>query len=333
MWCSAIGVIVTLTLSLLAAPLATTAQPAGKMPRIGVLGPGPAPGEPHESHLEAFRQGLRDLGYTEGQHLTIVDRSVARGKLEQIPSQAAALVRLGVDLIVAGGPEASLRAAREATSTIPIVMVAVDYDPLAQGYIAGLARPGGNITGLFLQQPELTGKRLELLKEAVPTVRRVAVFWDAHSADQLAAAEAATRVVGVELLPVELRHPPYDFDQAFSEAIRGQAGALLALMSPVMAVPDRVRLPELAIKHQLPAMFGTGRRVRVGGLMAYGVRLRDMDRRAAYYVDRILKGANPADLPVEQPTKFELVINLKTAKALGITIPPHLLMLADEVLQ
>jgi putative tryptophan/tyrosine transport system substrate-binding protein len=326
-----IGYIATFTLSLLAAPLAAVAQPAGKMPRIGVLATASAVGD--SSALDAFRQGLRDLGYVEGQHLAIEARTVTPDQFERLPDLAAELVRRGVDLLFAAGPEAPLRAAREVASTIPIVMVAVDYDPIALGYIASLARPGGHITGVVFQQVELTGKRLELLKEAVPTVSRVAVFWDAHSADQLPVAEAAARSLGVALQPVELRHPPYDFDQAFHEATREQAGALLVLMSPAFAFPERARLPDLAVRHQLPTMFGNAQYTRVGGLMAYGVRLTDMYSRAATYVDKILKGAKPADLPVEQPTKFEFSLNLKTATRLGMTIPSSLLVLANEVIR
>jgi putative ABC transport system substrate-binding protein len=326
-----IGYIATFTLSLLAAPLAAAAQPAGKMPRLGVLTTVSAVGD--SSALDAFRQGLRDLGYVEGQHLAIEARTVTPDQFDRLPGLAAELVRLGVALLFAAGPEAPLRAARDVTSTIPIVMVAVDYDPIALGYLASLPRPGGHITGVVFQQVELTGKRLELLKEAVSTVGRVAVFWDAHSADQLPVAEAAARSLGVALQPVELRNPPYDFDQAFRDATREQAGALLVLMSPAFAFPERARLPDLAARHQLPTMFGNAQYTRVGGLMAYGVRLTDMYYRAAAYADKILKGAKPADLPVEQPTKFEFSMNLKTAKMLGMTIPPSLLVLADEVIQ
>ena len=326
-----IGYIATFTLSLLAAPLAAVAQPAGKLPRLGVLATASAVGD--NSALDAFRQGLRDLGYIEGQHLAIEARTVTPDQFERLPGLAAELVQLGVDLLFAAGPEAPLRAAREVASTIPIVMVAVDYDPMALGYIASLARPGGHLTGVVFQQVELTGKRLELLKEAVPTVSRVAVFWDAHSADQLPVAEAAARSLGVALQPVELRHPPYDFDQAFREATREQAEALLVLMSPAFAFPERARLPDLAVRHQLPTMFGNAQYTRVGGLMAYGVRLTDMYSRAATYVDKILKGAKPADLPVEQPTKFEFSLNLKTATRLRMTIPSSLLVLANEVIQ
>jgi putative ABC transport system substrate-binding protein len=212
-------------------------------------------------------------------------------------------------------------------------MIAIDYDPIALGYIAGLPRPGGTITGLFYQQLELILKRLELLKEAVPTVTRVAVFWDAHSADQLHTVEAVARSFDVALQPVELRHPPYDFDRAFGEAVRGQAEALLVLMSPVFAFPERARLPDLAVKHQLPAMFGDARYARVGGLMSYGVRHTDMYRRAASYVERILKGVKPADLPVEQPLKFEFVVNLRTAQTLGLALSSHIVVSADEVIR
>ena len=331
MWCSALRGIMILTLSLLTAPLTAEVQPAGKRPRIGVLATVSALGD--SSALDAFRQGLRDLGYGEGPHLAIEARTVTPDQLDQLPSLADELVRLGVDLFLAAGPEAPLRAAQEATNTLPIVMVAVDYDPMALGYIASLARPGGHITGVVFQQLELTGKRLELLKEAVPTVSRMTVFWDAHSTDQLPVAEAAARSLGVALHPVELRNPPYDFDHAFRDATREQAGALLVLMSPAFAFPERTRLPDLAVRHQLPTMFGNAQYTRVGGLMAYGVRLTDMYYRAATYVDKILKGTKPADLPVEQPTKFEFSINLKTAQALGITLPPTLLFQADEVIR
>ena len=261
-----IGYLATLTLSLLAAPLAAVAQPVGKMPRIGILATVSAVGD--SSALDAFRQGLRDLGYVERQHLAIEARTVTPDQFEHLPSLAAEWVHLGIDLLFAAGPEAPLRAARAVTSTIPIVMVAVDYDPMALGYITSLPWPGGQITGVVFQQVELTGKRLELLKEAVPTVRRVAVFCDAHSAEQLPIAEAAARSLGVVVQPVELRNPPYDFEQAFRDTTREQASALLVLMSPTFAFPERARLPDLAARHQLPTMFGNAQYTRVGGLMA-----------------------------------------------------------------
>jgi ABC-type uncharacterized transport system substrate-binding protein len=242
------------------------------------------------------------------------------------------LVRLGVDVILPVGPEASLRAAQAATTAVPIVVVAIDYDPIARGYVGGLARPGGNTTGLFLRQPELTPKRLELLKEVAPKVRRVVVFWDAFSADQLKEAEAAARSAGVQLERFEFRLPPYSFDASMRAAARHQAGALLGLASPIF-FRQREQLAEMAIKNRFPAIAPFGESAEAGFLMAYGASLSNMLRRAAECIDRILKGARPADLPMEQPTKFELVVNLKTAKALGVTIPPSVLLRADHVIQ
>jgi putative ABC transport system substrate-binding protein len=281
--------------------------------------------------IQAFEHRLRELGYVEGQNLVIEFRT-GEGKAERYPTLAAELVNLSVDVLLASGPEATLRAARHATGTIPIVMVAIDYDPVARGYVAGLPRPGGNITGLFFQQLELTGKRLELLKDALPRLTRVAVLWDAFSADQLPAAEAAAGRLGVQLQPMQLRNPPYAYAEAVSAAAQARVEALLPLMSPVF-FRERARLLELVGTHRLPAIYGQREFVEAGGFMAYGVNFSTMYRRAADYVDRILKGAKPADLPVEQPTKFELVVNLRTAKALGLTIPPSVLMRADEIIQ
>jgi ABC-type uncharacterized transport system substrate-binding protein len=211
-------------------------------------------------------------------------------------------------------------------------MLAIDFDPIARGYIAGLPRPGGNITGLFFQQLELTGKRLEILKDVLPQLAQVAVFWDAFSADQLPVAEAAARGLGVHLQPVALRQPPYDYTSACRAAAEGHAEAVLLLNSPVF-FRERAPLLELLGTHRLPAIFGHREFADAGGLMAYGASFDEMFRRAADYVDRILQGAKPADLPVEQPRRFELVINLKTAQALGLTIPPTLLFQADEVIR
>jgi putative tryptophan/tyrosine transport system substrate-binding protein len=325
---SPVGLVATLALAVLVAPLAAHAQPSGKVFRVGVLLPvslGPSVAFP------AFTQRLQELGYIEGQNLSLEIRA-AEGQFEQLPSLAAELVRLHVDVIVARGPEAVLRAARDATATIPIVMSPRDYDPIALGYVAGLARPSGNITGVVEQRLEVTAKQLELLKEALPTITRVAVLWDDASADQRRAAEAAARSVGVQLQALELRHPPYEFAGAFAAAAQGQAEALLVLNSPIFFL-QREHIVDLAAKSRLPTMFSHVGGARAGGLMAYDVNNVEMLRRVADYVDKILKGAKPADLPVEQPTKFELIINLKTAQALGITFPPTLLVLADEVLQ
>jgi putative ABC transport system substrate-binding protein len=320
--------IITLALGIFAVPLGADAQPSGKVARVGIL----SAGLPRSaSFFQAFEHRLRDLGYVEGQNLIIAFRT-GEGKAERYPALVTELVDLHVDVLLVMGSEAPLRAARDATRTIPIVMVAVSYDPMARDYIAGLPRPGGNITGLFFQQLELTGKRLELLKDVLPQLTQVAVLWDAFSADQLPAAEAAARSLGVHLQPVELRQPPYDYASAFRTVAEGHAEALLPLMSSVF-FRERAPLLELLGTHRLPAIFGLREFVDAGGLMAYGVSFDEMFRRAADYVDRILKGAKPADLPVEQPRRFEFVINLKTAQALGLIIPPAVLFQADKVIK
>jgi putative ABC transport system substrate-binding protein len=320
--------IVLLTLSLFVAPLAAEAQQAKKVFRVGVLA---TASTRSGVSFVAFAQRLRELGYVEGQNLVVEFRD-AEGQAERLPDLAAELVRLQVDVLVASGTEATLRAARHATSTLPIVMVAVNYDPMARGYIDGLARPGGNITGVFVMQLALTGKRLELLKEALPQVTRVSALWDAYTADQWRATEAAAHAVGLQVQSVELRHPPYDFASTMGVVVQHQTQALVVLSSPLF-VSQRAQIAALALQHRLPTMYQARQFVEAGGLMSYGVHLPDMYQRAADYVDRILKGATPAALPVEQPTKFELVINLKTAQALGITIPPTFLFLADEVIR
>jgi len=330
MWYSTAGCIVMLTLGVLAAPLATQAQPVGKMPRIGVLAQGLPPGEPGRG-LDRFRQGLRELGYVEGQTITLEVRWDAY-KPERWPDLIADLVRLPVDLIVAGQPTAAL-AAQHATSTIPIV-IATSGDPVGDGLVASLARPGGNITGLSGMGPELTGKRLALLTEAVPGLVRVALLLDAESPGRDATLhdnEAAARALGVQLLSLEVRGPD-EFAGAFQAAIHRHAQALIIQTTPLFGA-HRAPLAALALASRLPTISGTQGHAHAGGLMTYGAPVPESWRRAATYVDKILHGAKPADLPMEQPTKFELVINLKTSKALGITIPPHLLVLADEVLQ
>jgi len=320
-----------LTGSLLAAPFVAEAQPAGKVARIGYLAPNLAV-NPHLP--EAFRQGLRDLGYVEGRNLVIEIRS-AEGKLERLPALAAELVALKVDVIVAGGTPAAL-AAKQATTTLPIVVSAAG-DPVTSGLVTSLARPGGNVTGLSMLSPDLVGKCLEQLKQAVPGVSRVAVLWQPGAVpertekDILQGAEVAARALGVQLQFVEARGPE-EFDRAFSEIIRVRAGALTVLPSS-MFISERRRLVDLAAKNRLPAVYSVREFVDAGSFMAYGPNLPDLNRRAATYVDRILKGAKPGDLPIEQPTKFELVINLKTAKALGLTIPQSLLQRADQVIE
>ena len=326
-----IGLAVVLTLSVILAPLSADAQQATKIARIGYLSTDLAANR----HLqEVFLQGLRDLGYVEGRNVAIEYRD-AGGKFERLPALAAELVALKVDVILAGATPQAL-AAKQATKTIPIV-VASATDPVTDGLVTSLAQPGGNVTGLSFLAPELVGKRLELLKQAVPGVGQVAVLWQPGGAgertqkDMLKEAEVAARALGVRLQFVEARGPA-DFDRAFSEMTRARAGALTVLGSP-MLFNERRRLVDLAAKNRLPAVYGWREVVNAGGLMAYGPNTDDMFRRAATYVDKILKGAKPGDLAVEQPTKFELLINLKTAKALGLTIPHSLLLRADQVIE
>ncbi len=315
----------------LAAPLAAEAQKAATIARIGYLAPNIAA----SLHLpEAFRQGLRDLGDVEGRNVVIEYRD-AEGKFERLPALAAELVALKVDVIVAGGTPAALTA-KQATRTLPIVFVGPG-DPVTSGLVTSLARPGGNATGLSSFAPELVGKCLERLKQAVPGVGRVAALWqpgglgERTDKDVLKEAEAAARALGVRLQFVEARGPE-NFDSAFSEMTRARAGALTVLPGS-MFVNERRRLVELAANNRLPAVYPWREGVDAGGLMSYGPGLADLFRRAATYVDRIAKGAKPADLPVEQPSKFELVSNLKTAEALGLTIPPSLLLRADQVIE
>jgi putative ABC transport system substrate-binding protein len=314
------------------APLAAEAQQAAKIARIGYLTGNLAA---HPRGSEAFLQGLRDLGYVEGRNVVIEYRD-AEGKSERLPALAAELVALKVDVIVAAGGTPGALAAKQATRTLPIVFIGA-ADPVTSGLVTSLARPGGNVTGLSVLAPELVGKCLELLTQAVPRVTRVAVLWQPGAAgertekDLLKEADVAARALGVRPQFVEARGPA-DFDRAFSDMTRARAGALTVLPSN-MFIGERRRLVDLAAKNRLPAVYGSREYVDAGGLMSYGPNLADLLRRAATYVDKILKGAKPADLPVEQPTKFELVINLKAAKALGLTIPPSLLGRADEIIQ
>jgi putative tryptophan/tyrosine transport system substrate-binding protein len=320
-----------LTGGIVVAPFTAEAQQAAKIARIGYLAPNLA-ASPH-TH-EAFRQGLRDLGYVEGRNVVIEYRD-AEGKFERLHALAAELVALKVDVIVAPNTVGAL-AAKQATRTLPIVF-ATAGDPVTSGLVTSLARPGGNVTGLSILAPELVGKCLEQLKQAVPGVSRVAVLWEPGAVGErtdrvmLKAAEVAARALGVRLQFVEARGPA-DFDRAFSDMTRARAGALTVLGSTMFGT-ERRRLVDLAAKNRLPAVYPWREFVDAGGLMAYGTNVADLYRRAATYVDKILKGAKPADLPVEQPTKFELVINLKTAKALGLTIPQSLLQRADQVIQ
>jgi putative ABC transport system substrate-binding protein len=319
-------------LLLLAVSLGTAgAQPPEKVPRVGYLNPGSSSDPVRQRRLEALRQGLRELGYAEGQNIALEPRW-AEGKFDRYPALAADLVRSKVAVIVAwSGP--ATRAAQEATRTIPIVMSLVN-DPVGSGLVASLARPGGNVTGTTLMAPDVVGKRLELLKEVVPRVSRVAVLQhpdNPASARQLREVEARGRALGVRLQILDVRNPP-EIDSAFAAMTREQAGALLTLSDAIFETQRR-QIVELAAKGRLPTSLGTREQAEAGGLMAYGADFLALERRAATYVDKILKGAKPADLPVEQPTKFELVINMKTAKALGLTIPPSLLLRADQVIE
>jgi len=323
---SALGLILTLALGILTAPLTADAQQAGKVPRIGVLSAGSLAGV---IHLEAFREGLRDLGYVEGRNITLEYR-FAEGYADRLPALVAELVRLPVDVLVVNGTVA-IRPAQHATTTIPIVMVAAD--PVGAGLVASLARPGGNSTGLSIMVPGFSGKRLEILKEAVPTLSRVAALWhrDAPMGSYVTETQAAAQALGLQLQALEVRSPN-EFDQAFAAMTSEHADALVMIPSALF-FSHRRQLAALAVQHRLPAIFMEREFVDAGGLMAYGPSLSDLSRRAATYVDKILKGAKPADLPIEQPMKFELVINLKTAKALGLTVPPSLLFQANEVIR
>jgi len=307
------------------------AQQPKKVPRIGYLHIGSQVG-PQD---EAFLQGLRDLGYIEGKNIIIEYRGDPQRREDRLPELAADLVRLKVDVIVALDPPAA-RAAQGATKTIPIVIRSTT-DPVQAGFVASLARPGGNITGVTSISTELYGKRLELLKEAIPRLSRVGVLWNpnrsnnAYNAINLKEMEIAARSLTLQLKPLEVRGPN-DFENAFRAAGKARAQALITIRTPLIN-DQRKQIADLAIKSRLPAIYDDRAYIDAGGLMSYGTNLRDLYRHGAVFVDKILKGAKPADLPVEQPTKFELVINLKAAKQIGLTIPPNVLARADRVIK
>ncbi len=308
------------------------AQQAKKVPRIGYLS-GSSPSA-NAARYEAFGQGLRELGYVEGKNI-VIEYRYAEGKLDRLPVLAAELLRLNVEVIVTAGP-AVTRAVKEATATIPIVMTQ-DPDPVGSAFVASLARPGGNITGLSTLSPEISGKRLELLKEIVPKLSRVAVLGTSTrrgTAQELKEVELAAGAFGVELQYLDVLDPK-DIETAFRAASKSRADAVLMLASGGVVDAHRTTIIELAVKTRLPVIYGTNGRafVEAGGLMAYGVNVNDLDRRAATYVDKILKGTKPGDIPVEQPKKFELVINLNAAKRIGLTIPPNVLVRADRVIR
>ena len=325
-----VALVAVLAVSLLAAPLAADAQQAGKVPRIGFLGVTSPSDRP--PLLDAFRQRLRELGWVEGQNI-VIDYRYAEGRVDRLPDLAAELVRLKVDLIVSEGTQGPA-AAKNATETIPIVMIN-PRDPVGTGLITSLARPGGNVTGMSGGAGlEIFAKQLALLKETVPEIRRVAVLSNpANAYHQLAikAVNVAARSLGVQLQLLEARGPN-EFDGAFGAMAKERVGALLVLSDAIFSF-HRTRIADLAARSRLPAAYGVRESVEAGGLMSYGASFVDLYRRAATYADQILKGAKPAELPVAQPTTFELVINMKTAKALGLTIPQSVLLRADHVIQ
>jgi len=322
------GALLVLLVLLAGAVIAEAQQPA-KVPRIAYFSAGSASSQ--ASRLDVFRQGLRDLGNAEGKEI-VIEQRYADGKLDRVAALATELVRLKLDVIVTGGPAAT-RAAKEATATIPIVM-GFDYDPVGSGVVASLARPGGNVTGLSSLAPEISGKQLELLKELLPRLSRVAILGNSTEPGIGQLRKEAELVAGA--FKVNLQYldvlAPKDIGTAFQAASKGRAEALLALSSFVI-ISERAQIADLAIKNRLPAIYPWPEFVEDGGLMTYGPSSNDLFRRAATYVDKILKGAKPADLPVEQPTKFEFVINLKTAKQIGLTIPPNVLARADRVIR
>jgi putative tryptophan/tyrosine transport system substrate-binding protein len=305
------------------------AQQPTKVPRVGIVTAQPL--SAIAVRHEALRQGLRELGYLEGKNI-VIEHLSAEGKFDRLPALMAEIVRLKVDVILSHGPTTT-RAAKEATSTIPIVM-AQDPDPIGNGFVANLARPGGNITGLSSLTSDLNGKRLELLKETLPKLFRAAVFGTSTNQGNTQSQKETEIVAGA--LGVKLQYldivGPKDTETAFLAAANGRADAVFVLRSPVLNT-QRIRITQLAAKHRLPAMYPTSEYVRDGGLMSYHTNSNDLARRAATYVDKILKGAKPAELPVEQPIKFEFIINLKAAKQIGLTIPPNVLVRADKVIR
>jgi putative tryptophan/tyrosine transport system substrate-binding protein len=310
-------------------PLAARAQRAGKPSVIGFLTPD-LKNPLLDSALPPFLAELKKLGFTEGDNLTLESRQIG----DQTPESLAVvteLIRSNVDVLVAFGPEAALKAAAAATQTVPIVMVAVNYDPIAGGYVSNIARPSGNITGLVFRAPELAAKQLELLVEAFPNDKKIAVLWEPASAEQFDAAQRIAQTMRIELKSHKVEMP-IDFDEAFGAIAHDGSGMLLVLSGPSFGA-QRSHIADLAIKYRLPTMFTFKFYVEAGGLMSYGIDATPMMRRAASYVAKILRGAKPSDLPVEQPSNFEFALNLKTAKAAGFVIPTSILLRADEVIE
>jgi putative ABC transport system substrate-binding protein len=334
MWLSTIGLLVTFGIGLLWPPLVATAQQPGKVYRIGFLSTFSPPSEPDWQQRSPFLQGMRELGWIEGQNM-VIERRWADRQFDRVPALATELVQLKVDLILVGD-RAAIVAAKQATHTIPIVMMASN-DAVDQGFVASLAHPGGNVTGLTLINADLNPKRLELLKETVPGSSRMTILackagrglvLDGQGLEDM---QGTARALGIQLQRLEVQEPD-DYEGAFAAAISQRAEAIVVLRC-YSNLFNQQRVVDLAAKYRLPAIYDTREWVQAGGLMSYGPSFPDVFRRAATYVDNILKGAKPADLPVEQPMKFQLVINLKTAQALGLTIPPMLLFQADEVIR
>jgi len=321
---------ITLAGSAAAWPVVARAQQQGKKARIGFLSS--LPDNPLLiASYSAFSDEMRRLGWVENQNLIIEYRYTNDPKAD-LATQAADLVKSNVDLFVAIGPETALQVAFNATRTIPIAMIAVNFDPIARGYVAGLARPGGNVTGIFFRQLELAQKQVELLTQAFPQRKNIAALYDALSADQFAASERMAAQMNLQLRGVKLENPPYDFNEAFHVLAQGSPQMLLVQSSPYFTSSQRL-IAGLAIEQRLPTMFIFKNYVEAGGLMSYGVDFVAMHRRIAEYVDKILEGAKPADIPVEQPTKFELTVNLKTAGSIGVEIPLSIQLRADQVIE
>jgi putative ABC transport system substrate-binding protein len=309
-------------------PCAAIAQTSPKMLRIGFVSGALARTEPV---YVAIDRRLRELGYFEGQNLA-AEFIELKGQFDRYDEAMKELVRRKVDIIFATGPEIALKSALAATDTIPIVFVAVDYDPLALGYVSSLARHTGNVTGVFLQQIELSVKRIQFIRDAFPDMRAAIVFWDAASADQWQATQSTGATLDLRLVGIELRGVTYDYEAALAQAPADHYDGLIVMTSPIF-FRDRVDLAQLALRHRLASMFVFREWVEAGGLLSYGPSISGMFAHAVDYADRIANGTKPADLPVEQPTRFELVVNLKTAKAIGVTLPPALLVRADEVIE
>jgi putative ABC transport system substrate-binding protein len=305
-----------------------SAQSVPKTLRVGIVS---LANQRNAMPFTAIEGRFHELGYVEGRNFTL-DFINLNGRVEGFGEAMKTLVARKAQVLVAFGPEVALKAAMAATSEIPIVMVAIDYDPLALGYVKSLSRPEGNITGVFLQQIELAEKRLELLKEAFPDLTAATMFWDGPSAPQWQASQKAARSLGLDLAGIEFTAPPYDYDAALAKAPADHQRLLVVCNSPVL-FRDRILLAEVALRNRMASMFAWREWVEDGGLLSYGPSFAEITRRTADYVDRLARGAKPADLPVEQPTRFELVVNLKTAKALGLTIPPSILARADEVIE